>query len=576
MKTNNLLNHSAAHLLAAAVLKLYPGTLIGIGPAIDEGFYYDFKFNEPISESELLKIEKMMSKIVAGGYKFSKTSDYSMSKDQKFKIELENEYRDQGRDISFYQLINPSNNEDIFTDLCAGPHIDSVSKIKHFKLLSIAGAYWRGDSKNEQLTRIYGIAFDTKEELDNYLTILAERKERDHRKIGKDMNIFTFNQLSGQGFPIWLENGMLLKNAIQEYIKRTERKYGFREVSTPAFGEKKLYQISKHWDHYRDSMFPVIEVENEELIMRPMTCPHHILLFKMKRRSYKELPIRISEQAQLYRYEKSGALTGLERVRSMLLTEGHVFCRPDQIQQEFQNAYTLIDEVLKKFKIEIDYVSLSLRDPLDKEKYYDDDKMWNEAENSLRNVLKELNIPYKEMIGEAAFYGPKIDIQVKTVLGHEITLSTLQLDFLLPKRFEAEYINANEEWETPVLVHRGLIGTYERFISIILEQTKGVLPFWIAPQQVIILPVDSKHNEYAMDVNDKLFDLGFRSEVDDRNERLGKKMRDAQMSKAKLQIVIGDDEISNKTYNVRKYGEQNTIDLSYDELVSLLEKLKSE
>lgn len=576
MKTNDLLNHSAAHLLAAAVLKLYPGTLIGIGPSIEEGFYYDFKFAEPITEADLNKIEKMMSKIVAGGYKFSKTGDYDMPKHQIFKKELESEYINQGRDISFYQMINPSNNEDLFTDLCAGPHVDSVSKIKHFKLLSLAGAYWRGDSKNEQLTRIYGVAFETKVELDEYLTILAERKERDHRKIGKDMGIFTFNQLSGQGFPIWLENGMLLKNAIQEYIKKTERKYGFREVSTPAFGEKKLYQISKHWDHYRDSMFPVIEVDGEELIMRPMTCPHHILLYKSKRRSYRELPIRMSEQAQLYRYEKSGALTGLERVRSMLLTEGHIFCRPDQIQEEFRNSYTLIDEVLKKFKIEIDYVSLSLRDPNDKEKYYDDDKMWNEAENALRNVLKELKIEYKEMTGEAAFYGPKIDIQVKTVLGHEITLSTLQLDFLLPKRFEAEYINANEEWVTPVLIHRGLIGTYERFISIILEQTKGVLPFWIAPQQVIILPVDATHIDYSFELNNKLTELGYRSEVDDRNERLAKKMREAQMSKAKLQIVIGDNEISNNTYNIRKYGEQSTIDIDFDNLISLLKKLETE
>ncbi|MCK5945986.1 MAG: threonine--tRNA ligase, partial [Mycoplasmataceae bacterium] len=391
--------------------------------------------------------------------------------------------------------------------------------------------------------------------------------------IGKEMNIFMFNNDSGQGFPIWLEDGMRVKNTIQKYVRETEARYGFEEVSTPAFGSKKLYETSGHWEHYKDDMFPIIEVENEELIMRPMTCPHHILIYMNKRRSYRELPIRMSEQARLYRKEKSGALTGLERVRSMELTEGHIFARQDQVLEEFKNSYKLIQEALEKFNIEIDYVSLSLRDKNDKEKYFDDDKMWEKAESDLRQVMKELNIKHEEKIGEAAFYGPKIDIQVKTALGHEITMSTLQLDFLLPKRFDITYIDKDETKSTPVLIHRGLIGTYERFISILLEQTKGNLPFWIAPRQATIIPVSiDSHIDYSDKVFKELKEQGLYVHLDDRNERVGRKIRDAQTSKTKYQIVIGDDEVKNKTITVRAYGSEKQETMTIKAFIEMSKK----
>lgn len=575
MKANSTLNHSAAHLLAAAILKLYPGTKIGIGPSIEEGFYYDFLFKEPISDADLPKIEKQMKQLVAGGYKFIKDNEINekVLSDQPFKQELLKEIKERGEKASSYSLVNPSNNEVLFSDLCAGPHLESVGKIKFFKLMSIAGAYWRGDSKNQQLTRIYGTAWETQDELNSYLSLVAERKERDHRKIGKDMNLFMFSQLSGQGFPMYLEDGMIIKNEIQSYVRETEKRYGFREVQTPAFGEKQLYVTSGHWAHYKDNMYQPVKVENEELVMRPMTCPHHFIIYNSKPRSYRELPIRMSEQARLYRYEKSGALTGLERVRSMELTEGHIFCRPDQIIDEFKNAYKLIKEVIAKFDIEIGYVSLSLRDPLDKEKYHNDDKMWNDAESGLRKVLKELNVEYKEMIGEAAFYGPKIDIQVKTVLGHDITLSTIQLDFLLPKRFEAYYIDKDGSKQAPVLIHRGLIGTYERFIATLLEQTKGVLPFWLAPRQATIIPVNENiHTDYAYEIKKELEEANIRVVVDDSNERVGKKIRSAQISKTKFQLVVGDEEVKNKNINVRAYGSEDTKEMSVEEFIKMVKK----
>ena len=572
MKSNKELNHSTAHLLAAAILKLYPNTKLAIGPSIEEGFYYDFEFKQPIYEADLKKIEKQMLKIKSGGYKITKTDAIDFS-NQPYKKELKEQFEKEGKEITYYGMINPSNGKSIFTDLCAGGHIESVSKINNFKLLSIAGAYWRGDSNNIQLTRIYGTSWETKEELNQYLELIKDRKERDHRKIGKEMNIFMFSSLVGQGFPIWLEDGTIIKNKIQNYIRQVEKKYGFTEVQTPDVGAEKLYKISGHLEHYFDDMFNAIEAENERLILRPMTCPHHVIIFKNKRRSYRELPIRMSEHAKLYRYEKSGALTGLERVRSMELTDAHIFARKDQIAKEFKNSYKLIQESLNKFNIEIDYISLSLRDPKDKEKYYDNDQMWNEAENQLREVLKEMNIKYKEVIGEAAFYGPKLDIQVKTVLGHEITLSTLQLDFLLPEKFNIKYIDKNEQKVSPVIIHRGLIGTYERFISILLEQTKGNLPFWIASKQVIIIPVSNeKHLEYSQKIKKQLEKQNIYVQLDERNERLSKKIREAQVSKTKYQIVIGDQEIENNVINIRAYGSEKQETMSIEKFIKMDKK----
>ena len=556
MKANKELNHSTAHLLAAAVLKIYPKTKLAIGPSIEEGFYYDFEFEKPIVENDLIKIEKTMKKLVSGGGKIEKVDAINLN-DQPYKKELKKEFENQGKKITFYGIINPSNNKSIFTDLCAGGHIDSISKIKNFKLLALTGAYWRGDSNNIQLTRIYGTTWETKEELDQYLKILKERKERDHRKIGKEMNIFTFKLLSGQGFPIWLEDGTIIKNKIQTYVKKIEKKHNFTEVQTPEIGSEELYVKSGHLSHYKKDMFDAIIAGNERLILRPMTCPHHILIYQNKRRSYRELPIRLSESAKLFRYEKSGALTGLERVRSMELTDAHIFARHDQIKQEFKKCYEIIKEVLNKFNIKIHYISLSLKDKENKNKYYENEKMWEDAENQLRKVLLELNVDFKEVEGEAAFYGPKVDIQVKTALGNEITLSTIQLDFLLPERFNINYVNKDQEKVKPVIIHRGLIGTYERFIAILLEQTKGNLPFWISPRQVTIIPVSNEyHLEYCQKIKDMLLKKNIEVYLDNRKERVSKKIRDAQISKTKFQIVIGDREIKNNNINVRAYNSK--------------------
>ncbi|WP_153986849.1 threonine--tRNA ligase [Metamycoplasma hominis] len=575
MEANKKLNHSASHLLAAAILKLYPNAKLAIGPAIEEGFYYDFEFENPILESDLPNIEKVMKELAKEGYEMRKVGieQYSFE-NQPYKKELYEEFKKEGKEITFFQYWNPKTKEILFTDLCAGGHIENSREIKYFKLLGIAGAYWRGDSKNKMLTRIYGTCWETKDELAKYLDILKERKERDHRKIGRDLNLFTFNQLGGQGFPFWLEDGMKIHNAIRDYVLKLDKKFGFREVLTPHFGEKKLYEISGHWAHYQDTMFAPIKMDNETLVARPMTCPHHIILFNSTRRSYKDLPIRYSEQSRLYRYEASGALSGLERVRGMDLTEGHIFVRPDQIKSEFKHLYKMILQALKDFNIEIDHISLSLRDPQDTQKFFQNDEMWNKAENDLREVLGELNIKYKEFIGEAAFYGPKVDFQVKTALNRIITMSTLQLDFLLPSRFEMKFVDSNEQFVTPVLIHRGLIGTYERFIATLLEQTKGVLPFWLSPRQITIIPINDELNEKAQDLYNEFLDEDFNVNIDIRPERINKKIRDAQILKTKFIVVIGKKEIETNTLSVREYGKDDSKTYSKEEFVNYLKQLK--
>ncbi|QKX40383.1 threonine--tRNA ligase [Metamycoplasma hominis] len=575
MEANKKLNHSASHLLAAAILKLYPNAKLAIGPAIEEGFYYDFEFENPILESDLPNIEKVMKELAKEGYEMRKVGieQYSFE-NQPYKKELYEEFKKEGKEITFFQYWNPKTKEILFTDLCAGGHIENSREIKYFKLLGIAGAYWRGDSKNKMLTRIYGTCWETKDELAKYLDILRERKERDHRKIGRDLNLFAFNQLGGQGFPFWLEDGMKIHNAIRDYVLKLDKKFGFREVLTPHFGEKKLYEISGHWAHYQDTMFAPIKMDNETLVARPMTCPHHIILFNSTRRSYKDLPIRYSEQSRLYRYEASGALSGLERVRGMDLTEGHIFVRPDQIKSEFKHLYKMILQALKDFNIEIDHISLSLRDPQDTQKFFQNDEMWNKAENDLREVLGELNIKYKEFIGEAAFYGPKVDFQVKTALNRIITMSTLQLDFLLPSRFEMKFVDSNEQFVTPVLIHRGLIGTYERFIATLLEQTKGVLPFWLSPRQITIIPINDELNEKAQDLYNEFLDEDFNVNIDIRPERINKKIRDAQILKTKFIVVIGKKEIETNTLSVREYGKDDSKTYSKEEFVNYLKQLK--
>ncbi|MGL5205785.1 MAG: threonine--tRNA ligase [Metamycoplasmataceae bacterium] len=578
MKFNKELNHTASHVLAMAVLKIFPDTILGFGPSTDEGFYYDFKFSKPLLEADLIKIEKQMNKIVSNAFIMSKKGkDYKYDfSNQPLKKELNDEFIKDGKVITFYSIVDPNLNKDLFVDLCAGGHIDKIKDVKYFKLLSLAGAYWRGDSDNVQLTRIYGTAWESEAELNDFIQILAERRERDHRKIGKELNLFAFDKLSGQGFPIWLEDGMRIKRRIEKIILELDDKYGFDEVLTPIVGEKELYVKSGHWEHYKDDMFAPIVADAENLILRPMTCPHHILIYSSTRRSYRELPIRYSEQSNLFRHEKSGALTGMERVRSMQLTEGHIFARRDQIISEFKKNFELISEALNIFGIEIDYVSLSIRDPEDKEKYFDDETTWKNAENDLMKVLQELNINYVEMKGEAAFYGPKIDIQIKTALGHEITMSTLQLDFLLPRKFDLHYINDAGEFETPVLIHRGLIGTYERFLAILLEQSKGNLPFWLAPRQVVIIPVDDNHKEFAGEIYDELKDEKIYVTIDTRNERMSKKIREAQIMKTKIQIVIGDEEVRSNKLSLRFYGSEKIKLVDRKKIVNYLRKLSLE
>ncbi len=569
MKFNNELNHSAAHVMAASLKKLYPNIKLTLGPAIDEGFYYDFYSDEPISINDLPKIEKQMKKIISGAYEFKKEEKTKKEaleffSDNKYKCEIINSIPD-NEIISFYT------NGD-FTDLCRGPHVSNTNKIKAFKLLNVAGSYWRGDSKNDQLTRIYGVAFESEEELKEYLELLEERKQRDHRKIGKDLKLFTFSNLVGQGLPIWLPNGTKIKYEIQKYINKLQNKYEFLPVMTPVLGTVDLYKTSGHWDHYKENMFPVMDVDGEELVLRPMTCPHHIIIYKSDIHSYRQLPIRLCEHSNLHRYEASGGLTGLERVREMVLEDTHIFCRPDQIKQEVNNCYKAIMDAHDGLGTKIWRVDLSIWDPNDKEKFHGNVEMWETSQQQLKQALDDNNIEYTVMTGEAAFYGPKIDFQVKTALGHIVTVSTIQLDFLLPERFELEYVTENGTTETPVMVHLGIIGTYERYLAMLLEQTKGALPLWLSPTQIQILPVNpSIHGEYANKLNNEFLQLGYRSEVDGRDERLAKRIREAQISKIPYQLIIGDEEVnSGNLITFRCYGEQEDKKCTLSEFKKIL------
>lgn len=569
MKFDSTLNHSAAHILAASLKKIYPDVKLTIGPAIEEGFYYDFSTSEPISINDLPKIEKQIKKIIASGAEFikkvvSKEEALDFYKDNKYKTEIINDIPND-KEISFYTCGD-------FVDLCSGPHVERTSKVKVIKLLNLAGSYWRGDSNNDRLYRIYGVAFDNENDLKEYMEIVEDRKQRDHRKIGKDLNLFTFNTLAGQGLPIWLPAGTKIKYQIQKYINELQHKYGFEPVMTPVLGSVDLYKTSGHWDHYKDSMFPVMDVDNEMLVLRPMTCPHHILVYKNFLHSYRDLPIRLCEHSNLHRYEASGGLTGFERVREMILEDTHIFCREDQIKQEVDICYQAIKEAHKGLGSKIWRVDLSVYDPKDKEKFHENTEMWESTQNQLKEALDQHGIEYHIMEGEAAFYGPKIDFQVKTALGHVVTVSTIQLDFLLPERFELEYRDENGQSARPVMIHLGIIGTYERYLAMLLEQTKGVLPLWLAPTQMIILPVNNKfHLDYSNQLFNKLKELGFRVEIDDRDERLSKKIRDAQISKVPYQLIIGDDEIKNNNgITYRQYGSEESTSLSFDEFVNYL------
>ena len=565
----NTLNHSCAHLLAQAVSHLYPGAKFWVGPVIDDGFYYDIDLgDQAIKEEDLARIEKEMKKIAKDGKRIvrkelSREEALEMFKDDPYKLDLIDRMPDDNV-ISCYS-------QGDFTDLCRGPHVESVKELKHFKLIKHSGAYWKGDAKNKMLQRIYGVAFYNEEDLDQYLKELQEAKERDHRKIGKDREIFMPHAYDGAGMAMWLPNGASIRKELENYIYNKERKMGSQHVYTPCVGTDKLYKTSGHWDHYQANMFPIMQVDDETFVLRPMNCPHHMLVYKNKLHSYRDLPIRIGEFATDFRYEASGAVKGLERVRCMCQNDAHLFVTPEQIGEEFKKVVSLILEVYKDFGINNYKFRLSLRDPEDKEKYFDDDEMWNTAENKLREVLNELGVEYFEAIGEAAFYGPKLDVEVKPAIGPEITLSTCQLDFLLPRRFELTYIDKNGEKATPVVLHRAIFGTFDRFTAFIIEETKGVFPLWLAPEQVTIVPVHHEmHLEYAKKIEELLLEKDIRVNVDARNEKLGYRIREAQIKKVPVEIVVGENEVSSGTVNVRIYGKQGSQTMTIDELVETL------
>ncbi|WP_340371829.1 threonine--tRNA ligase [Peribacillus sp. FSL E2-0218] len=565
-----VLRHSTAHLMAQAIKRLYKHAKFGVGPVIEGGFYYDIDLEESLTPEDLPLIEKEMKKIVNENLEISRIE---VSRDEaisRFK-EIGDEYKLELIDaIPADQQVTLYEQGEFF-DLCRGIHVPSTGKIKEFKLLSIAGAYWRGDSKNKMLQRIYGTAFYKKEELAEHLRFLEEAKERDHRKIGKELDLFMSSQKVGQGLPMWLPKGATIRRTIERYIVDKEERLGYDHVYTPVMGSVDLYKTSGHWDHYQDGMFPVMEMENEQLVLRPMNCPHHMMVYKNSIHSYRELPIRIAELGLMHRYEMSGALSGLQRVRGMTLNDAHIFVRPDQIKEEFKRVVNLVLEVYKDFDIKDYSFRLSYRDPQDTEKYFDDDAMWEKAQGMLKDAMDELGLDYFEAEGEAAFYGPKLDVQVRTALGKDETLSTVQLDFLLPERFDLNYVGEDGKQHRPVVIHRGVVSTMERFVAYLIEEYKGAFPTWLAPIQAQVIPVSPEvHLDYAKDVQEKLKAQGIRVDLDTRDEKIGYKIREAQMQKIPYMLVVGDNEAKEGSVNVRKYGEQKSETIAFEDFVAAI------
>ena len=569
-KNLNILNHSCAHLLAHAVKHLYPNAKFWVGPVIESGFYYDIDLGDiSLTEEDLPKIEKEMKKISKDNKlikrrEVSKEEALDMFKDDEYKIDLISRMDENDTVISCYE-------QGDFIDLCRGPHVESTKKIKYFKLLKVSGAYWKADSKNKMLQRIYGVCFETEEDLNEYLEYLEDCKNRDHRKIGKDMELFMSDDLVGRGLPMYLPNGYVIWQELEEYIKRKERKLGYLHVLTPCVGTVDLYKTSGHWDHYKENMFPAMQVDEETFVLRPMNCPHHMMIYSNKLHSYKDLPIRIGEIAHDFRYEASGAVKGIERGRHFCQNDAHLFVTPEQIKSEFKNVVDLIFDVYKDFNITDYRCVLSLRDPEDKEKYHQDDEMWNKAENELREVLNELGIEYTEEIGEAAFYGPKLDVNVRPAVGNEYTLSTCQLDFCLPAKFDLKYVDKDGEKKTPVVLHRAILGSLDRFMAYILEETKGALPTWLAPNQVNIIPVNMEyHLDYSKEIFNLLEDNDIRVTLDNRDEKLNYKMRESVISKVPYTLILGDKERDNNMISYRLRGSNETISVSKDEFIKLI------
>lgn len=569
----NMLNHSCAHLLAHAVKHIYPQAKFWVGPVIDEGFYYDIDLGDvSLTEEDLPKIEKEMKKISKDNklikrIELSKEEALEMFKGDPYKIDLISRMDEHEQVISAYR-------QEDFIDLCRGPHVNSTKEIKYFKLLKVSGAYWKGDSKNKMLQRVYGVCFENEEDLNEYIEYLEDCKNRDHRKIGKEMELFMSDDLVGRGLPMYLPNGYIIWQELEDYIKEKERKLGYLHVLTPCVGTVNLYKTSGHWDHYKENMFPAMQVYEETFVLRPMNCPHHMMIYSNKLHSYKDLPIRIGEIAHDFRYEASGAVKGIERGRHFCQNDAHLFVTPEQIKSEFKNVVDLIFDVYKDFGITDYRCVLSLRDPEDKEKYHQDDEMWNKAENELREVLNELGIEYTEEIGEAAFYGPKLDVNVRPAVGNEYTLSTCQLDFCLPAKFDLKYVDKDGEKKTPVVLHRAILGSLDRFMAYILEETKGALPLWLAPEQVNIIPVNM---EYHLDYCKKIFDIlnneNIRVKLDDRDEKLNYKMRESVLSKVPYTLILGDKERDAETISYRLRGSNETHTLKIDEFI---EKLHNE
>ena len=559
--------HTTAHIMAQAVKRLYGESVkLTIGPSIENGFYYDFDVEKPISENDFEKIEEEMKKIIKEDlplerYTLSRTEAIEFMKklDEPYKVELIEELPE-GEEISFYK-------QGDFTDFCAGPHLMSTGKIKAIKLLSTSGAYWRGNENNKMLQRIYGISFPKTSQVEEYLQMLEEAKQRDHRKIGKELELFMTHPLVGSGLPMYLPNGAVVRKLLERYIQDKETAMGYQHVYTPSLANVDLYKTSGHWDHYKEDMFPVMKIDTEELVLRPMNCPHHMLVYKNKIHSYRDLPIRIGELAHDFRFEDSGSVCGLERVREMCQNDAHLFVRPDQIKEEVARVVQLILAVYKDFGFKDYRFRLSLRDKNDKHKYFDDDEMWEKAESQLREILVELGLNFYEAEGEAAFYGPKLDVQLKSAVGHDVTVSTCQLDFLLPERFELEYIGQDGEKHRPVVIHRAILGTFDRFMCFLIEETKGAFPLWLAPTQVKVLTISDKQIDYAKKVEEVLQEKCIRVSVDDRSEKIGYKIREAQLQKVPYMLVIGDKEIEANAVGVRSRTDGDIGQMKLDEFV---------
>lgn len=568
-----VMRHSTAHLMAQAIKRLYKDAHVqlGIGPVIEDGFYYDIDLDISLTPEDLPKIEKEMERIIGENLPITRRV---VSREEALAIyqEMGDELKlDLIRDLPEDSVITIYDQGEFF-DLCRGPHVPSTGKIKVFKLLSLAGAYWRGNSDNQMLQRIYGTAFAKKAQLDEYLHFLEEAKKRDHRKLGKELKMFTFSREVGQGLPIWLPNGATLRRTLERYIVDMEERLGYSHVYTPVLANVELYKTSGHWEHYQEDMFPKMEMDNEELVLRPMNCPHHMMVYKSEMRSYRDLPVRIAELGMMHRYEMSGALTGLHRVRAMTLNDAHIFCRPDQIKEEFARVITLLRKVYDDFGIKEYRFRLSYRDPQDTEKYFPDDAMWEMSQRMLREVVEELGLPFFEAEGEAAFYGPKVDVQIKTALGKEETLGTAQLDFLLPERFQLEYVGDDGQKHRPVVIHRGIISTMERMTAFLLENFAGALPLWLSPVQAKVIPVSPTYEAYAKEVTEKLLDAGIRAEADVRNEKLGYKIREAQLEKMPYMLVVGENEKNEGAVSVRKRGEGDLGMKPLAELIGLMQE----